>query len=121
MENRGELPDLLFANGVSNGIHVFSVAGEVDYSAKEAFETALKSAVDGAHSPLVIDLSEVRYMDSTGLNSLARAKSRMSARGDELYIVLPQKHLQKVFAILGFDKLFNVHRTLDEAVAAAQP
>ena len=121
MENDGGLPGLRFASQVLKGIHILGVAGEIDYSGKEQFENALKSAVDGVHSPLVLDLTHVRYMDSTGLNALARAKNRMTALGDTLFIVLPQQHLQKLFAIVGFDKLFRVHETLDDAIAAAQP
>lgn len=121
MEKSGGLPGLRFVSQVLNGIHVLGIAGEIDYSVKEKFENALRSAVDGVHSPLVLDLTDVRYMDSTGLNALARAKARMTARGDSLFIVLPQQHLQKVFAIVGFDKIFRIHETLDDAVAAAQP
>lgn len=121
MENSGRLPGLRFASQVLKGIHVLGVGGEIDYSVKEQFENALRSAVDGVHSPLVIDLTDVRYMDSTGLNALARTKTRMTARGDRLFIVLPQQHLQKVFAIVGFDKIFRIHETLEDAVAAAQP
>jgi anti-sigma B factor antagonist len=80
----------------------------------------LTSAVDGAHSPLVIDLTGVRYMDTTGLNALVRANGRMTARNDELYIVLPNHQMQRVFAILGFDKVFRIHQTLDGAIAATQ-
>ena len=120
VENSGGLPVLRFASQVLDGIHVCSVTGEVDYSVKDQFESGLKSAVDGVHSPLVIDLTGVRYMDSTGLNALARAKAAMTARKDELYIVLPQPHLQKVFEIVGFDRIFHLHQTLEEAVAAAR-
>jgi anti-sigma B factor antagonist len=120
VEQSGGFLNLRFASEVLRGIHVLSVSGEVDYSVKDQFDSALTSAVDGVHSPLVIDLTRIRYMDSTGLNALARAKSRMMARNDELYIVLSQPHLIKVFAMVGFDKLLRIHETLDDAVAAAQ-
>jgi anti-anti-sigma factor len=104
---------------VLNGIHVLRVSGEVDLSVKDQFERALASAVKGAHSPLVIDLTDVRYLDSMGLNALVRAKSQMVARNDELHIVLKNPHLQKVFRILGFYELFRIHESLDDALRAA--
>jgi anti-sigma B factor antagonist len=120
VENSGEPLTLRFANQVFEGVHVFGVSGEVDFAVKEQFENALTCAVDGAHSPLVIDLTHVRYMDTTGLNALVRARVRMTARDDELYIVLPHPQLQRVFAILSFDKVFRIHQTLDNALAAAR-
>ncbi len=110
----------LLATEVLNGIHVLRVSGEVDVSVKDEFERGVQAGVEGVHSPLVIDLTGVRYMDSIGLNALARARRQMTAGHDCLYIVLHNQHLQKVFALLGFDKLFHVHETLDDALAAAR-
>ena len=117
--NSGDSEPLRCATHVLKGIHVLRVSGEVDVSGKDQFGRALESAVDGAHSPLVIDLTHVRYMDSSGFNALARAKRRMTERNDEIYIVLHDPHLQRLFSLIGFDKLFRVHETLNEAVSAA--
>lgn len=112
-------PELQLSSEVLQGIHVLRASGEVDLSVKEQFERRIDEAVEGAHSPLVIDLTDVRYMDSSGLNVLARAQRRMTARNDRLCIVLQDPHLQKVFEMMGFDKLFRIYQTLDHAIAAA--
>ena len=112
-------PTLRTASQVLKGVHVLRISGEVDLSVKQQFEQALKSAVEGVHSPLVIDLEGVQYMDSMGFNALLNAQRQMMARNDKLYIGLQNHHLQKVFAILGFDKIFRKHGTLDDALAAA--
>lgn len=80
-------------------------SGEVDLTKKMRFERAIESALTKARSPVVIDLTNVRYIDSSGLNSLAQARRRTAA--------------SKVFEIVGFDKLFRIYRTLDDAIAAA--
>ncbi len=98
--------------GLALGIHlstqdgsaVLAVAGEVDAATVDQFRTAL---LDAQHSPrVVVDLSGVTFMDSTGINALVGAYHRMPQNG-ELRVVGLRSNVQRVFEITGLDVVFT--------------
>ena len=94
--------------------------GDIDLEVKEQFHNALQQAVAGANSPLVIDLSSVRYIDSLGFNALFETQRQMDARPDKLYFVIHSPLLLRLFAMLNLDKISNLYPTMGEALAAAK-
>ena len=57
--------------------------------------------VETAASPVVVDLSELTFMDSSGIAALAIARNRMEANGDELMLTRPQPSVQRVLELVG--------------------
>jgi anti-anti-sigma factor len=100
------------------GVHRLTVLGEVDSTVKAEFREALQKAVAGANSPLMIDLSGVRYIDAGGFSTLIEAQKRMTARPDKLYIVV-NDFVQRLFSILKLDTFFDLYVSADDAMAAA--
>lgn len=100
-------------------MHLLTVSGEVDNSVEEVFRDALSTAVDGANSPLIIDLAGVTSIDSNGLGALIRTQRSMNARPDELYFVVHDPRIRRTFSALGLDKLFDLYETPETAMAAA--
>lgn len=101
-------------------VPVVSVSGEVDvYSAPELKESLAKLRQSGAHS-IVVDLTEVAFLDSTGLGALVEARAATTDAGGSLAIVCNQERILKLFAITGLDGVFSIHKSLDEALAALQ-
>jgi anti-sigma B factor antagonist len=98
-------------------VPVVAVSGEVDvYSApvlKERFGELLR---DGA-STLVVDLTAVSFLDSTGLGALVEARALTSEQGGTLPLVCTQDRILKLFTITGLDGVFAIHPTLDAALA----
>lgn len=120
MLTSGESPlPLQLSSRLLGVAYVVSASGDIDISEREKFDAALRTAIDEARSTIVIDLTGVNYIDSTGLNCLARAQRRLIPRNETLQIVLDNPHLTKVFEIVGFDRLFPIHRTLDDALAGS--
>jgi anti-sigma B factor antagonist len=100
-----------------DGIPVVAVSGEVDvYSAptlKENLTDLLKSGVN----TVVVDLTEVAFLDSTGLGALVEARSATTEVGGSLPLVCNQERILKLFAITGLDGVFSIHSTVDDAVS----
>lgn len=113
-------PTFSCTKSVLKNVHVLAVSGEIDLAAEQSFELALTVVLDGTHEPLVIDLSDLTYIDSCGLSVLTRAKQRAIERGVRLYIVLSHPHIQKLFALVNFHKLFQMYETREDAVFAAK-
>ena len=101
-----------------NGSVVVSLAGELDlYNAHEVREALLECC---AESPvrLVVDLSGVKFIDSTALGVLIEARTRLENRRGFL-LAAPGLETKRALEISGLDRHFAVHESLEEARSAA--
>ena len=98
---------------------VVEVGGEIDvYTAPQLRERVVELVADG-QVDLVLDLSGVEFLDSTGLGVLVGALNRVRAQDGSLALVLTQERILKIFEITGLRKVFPIFPTVDEAVGAA--
>ncbi len=77
-----------------------SVAGEIDVSNAPELRTAIDKALEGASS-LEVDLSQVPYIDSTGIGVLVGAAHRATELGVSLSVAHPQPNVARVLNLLG--------------------
>jgi anti-sigma B factor antagonist len=97
------------------GAVVVSLAGELDlYNAEEVRRALLDTLADGA-DVLVVDLSEVTFIDSTALGVLIEARSRMTDRGG-FRLAAPGLEVRRALEISGLDRHFVVRDTVADAV-----
>jgi anti-sigma B factor antagonist len=97
---------------------VVSLAGELDLYNAHAIRGALLECCDEAPERLVVDLSEVKFIDSTALGVLIEARTRMPNRRGFL-LAAPGLETRRALEISGLDRHFAVHASLDEALSAA--
>jgi anti-sigma B factor antagonist len=102
-----------------DGAVVVSLAGELDlYNAGEV-RAALLEAGEGEPGVLVVDLDEVRFIDSTALGVLIEARSRMTDRNG-FRLAAPGLETRRALEVSGLDRHFLVHGTVAEALEAAR-
>jgi anti-sigma B factor antagonist len=99
---------------------VCSVAGEIDLATAptlvEAIESELASPAPETKR-VVVDLSEVGFLDSSGLNALVRLEQTMDSRGVDVRIVSPSDRVvRQVFEITKLTEPLRVVESLDEAL-----
>ena len=95
-------------------VAVVVVAGEVDLATADAVHFALREVAAG---PLVLDLCETTFMDSSGLRVLLMVRER---REDVLHVACaPDGPLARIFEVAGLEGQLSLHATRDAAVAAA--
>ena len=80
------------------------VAGELDIGSAPGFKKALKQAEGQNPETVVLDLSELTFMDSTGIRAILQARSRAAAAGRNLALVPGPPNVQQIFAVTGLDK-----------------
>jgi anti-sigma B factor antagonist len=97
-------------------VHI-AVRGELDVATAPTLREHLYAAVDRSGGPVIVDLLDVTFIDSTALGVLIGAKERCDALGIELRLVLGESRIIKVFEITGLTELFSISSTVDEAVA----
>ena len=97
---------------------VVSVAGEIDvYTAPKLREQIVQLVEDGRYH-LVVDMEQVEFLDSTGLGVLVGGLKRVRAHDGSLQLVCTQERILKIFRITGLTKVFPIHATVADAVAA---
>lgn len=80
----------------------------------------LKRLLDKAllHPNVVLDMSAVTYADSTVLNELVKMRQARASRGfGPARIVVPNPQIRRLFKIVGFDRLWRLYRSLEDALA----
>src|SRR5215469_9872474 len=90
-------------------------AGEYTLGSKDKLHRELSRLASKPR--LVLDFSEVEYMDSTCIAELLRMEQRRSAAGFEAgYVVTQAPMLMRIFSVLTLDRVFCVVPTLAEAI-----
>ena len=80
---------------------ILRLRGELDVTGKDLLEHALSAAVDSRPQTLVIDLSELAYMDCAGASVLGRAHDLLAARHAQLLVTGAQPIVQRLLDLLG--------------------
>ncbi len=101
-----------------DGAVVVSLTGELDlYNAEEIRRALLEACADEPRL-LVVDLEEVRFIDSTALGVLIEARSRMADRSG-FRLAAPGLETRRALEISGLDRHFLVHTTVADALEPA--
>jgi anti-sigma B factor antagonist len=98
--------------------NVFILEGRVDTQGAVDLDLALQAAVSAGKHKMVLDMSEVKYISSAGLRTLADILTKNKDAGGDLKLVALSPKVMRVFRIIGFDNFFSIYNTIEEAVAA---
>jgi anti-sigma B factor antagonist len=101
-----------------DGSTVVAARGEVDVATAPALRDGLDEALDHDIGTVVVDLTGVTFIDSTGLGVLIGARRRCMEAGRELRVVVVEPRILKVFEITGLTELFTIHPSLEPALGA---
>jgi anti-sigma B factor antagonist len=102
----------------NDGSLVVSLVGELDlYNANDVREVLLQCCAEGPHR-LVVDLSGVKFIDSTALGVLIEARTKLENRRGFL-LAAPGLETRRALKISGLDRHFVVHDSLEDALAAS--
>jgi anti-anti-sigma factor len=84
------------------------LVGELDVGTAAAVRQALRRASEDGVDTVVVDLSGLSFIDSTGLHELVVAHKRQQARGGEVVLQAPTAQTRRVLEIVGLDRLFTI-------------
>ena len=88
-----------------NGIARLQARGELDLSTTPLLERAFTAVEELQPSTIVLDFSDLAFIDSTGLQSLLRAHARATESGRLLAVINGTDGVRKVFELTGTDHL----------------
>ena len=97
------MAELRIESREAGGVTYVTLGGEFDLAGVEQFDSAIGKLEANAPQTLVIDLSELEFMDSSGLRALVMADQRARQRERRLAIVPGPPSVRRVFEITRLD------------------
>ena len=91
----------------ADGTRVLTVGGEFDIAVVEDFMAALRGCLRGA-AAVGIDLTQVTFIDSSGLGALVRARGEAADAGTPLALVGTSAAVRRLLQVTGMQSLFDV-------------
>lgn len=101
----------------SGAARVVRLGGELDLYNAPAVREALRRTIAESPERVVLDLSEVDFIDSTALGALIEARAALPG-GNGLLLAAPNRETRRALQVSGLDRHLPVHDTVDAALAA---
>ncbi|MEU4039838.1 STAS domain-containing protein [Streptomyces collinus] len=116
-EKVGQPGRLSVVAGATDGIHVLTAAGEIDHHSGDVLRQALDLA-GTPHHRVVVDLRQVTFMDSSGINLFIAAHQALSEAGGWIRLAGASDPVRRVLELVGVDTFIDCHASLREALTA---
>jgi anti-sigma B factor antagonist len=97
---------------------VLEVRGEVDLQSAAQLADRLSQIIGSGQQSVVLDLSGLSFIDSTGLGALVAARNQARQAGVALRLACCSERTLKLFRITGLDAVFDIYPTLPQAIGA---
>ncbi len=102
---------------LKDGLHRITLAGTLDAPNTMTIEDDFRTRVMGlGGQQVIVDLSDVDYMSSYGLRMFLIGAKLLDNRGGTLHLAGPNPKVMEVIRLAGYDTMFPVHETVDEAI-----
>lgn len=100
--------------------HVIAVRGEIHVTTAPEFSRRLNEAIARGKTSVVLDLSAVEFIDSTGLSVLLNGLRRVTRAQGRLALVCANPTVLRLFEITKLDTTFDIRSSREDAIAAVR-
>jgi anti-sigma B factor antagonist len=94
--------------------------GSLDIDTRKIFQDMLIGLLDTGETAILVDLSHVDFITSTGLSAMLLAAKRVEDITGKFAVCSVNKGIQSVLEISGFDSIIDIYANADEALAKLQ-
>lgn len=106
---------------VENNILVVYLDGELDHHSAEEVREDIDTAIDSKNiKNLVFELSNMKFMDSSGIGVVIGRYKKISSIGGKVGVVISNPHIDRIFQMAGIYKIIHKYSTKEEALANMQ-
>ena len=100
-----------------NGILLIKLGGDIDHITVSKFRSNIKMAVNKYKSyKIILDLSEVYFMDSSGIGMLIGRYKELSLHSGEIVLTGINKNIDKILSLSGLYKVFKYFDSINDAI-----
>ena len=98
----------VFQHEERDGCRTLAVSGDIDLSTAPSLRRELDRLIAEAHSPAVVDLSAVTFIDASGISELVAARRRVTDNDVEIVLVDPSAPCRRILEVTGLDRAFEI-------------
>jgi anti-sigma B factor antagonist len=98
-----------------------SVSGELDLHTAGCLQARIEEAGTLGAATVLVDLSEISFIDSSALEVLVRESNRLEGRGHSLVLVTNDPRTRRILEVTGLDRVLRAYATLQDALAELTP
>ncbi|MFH1429614.1 MAG: STAS domain-containing protein [Candidatus Margulisiibacteriota bacterium] len=99
------------------GIPIIDLVGEIDVYTYPQLNEVINKIISEDHSQIIVNLENVKYIDSTGLGVLASSANKIAPQKGSLHVVCTKPQIKKIFIVSGLlEKNFKLYDTEQEAI-----
>ncbi|AKU18122.1 anti-sigma factor antagonist [Luteipulveratus mongoliensis] len=109
--------DLTVTTRAEGDVTVVRLAGEVDVFSAPTLRDELSHVIASGKTKLLADLTDVPFLDSTGLGVLVGRLKTVRVQDGEMRLVISSERVLRNFEITGLDKVFRIYPTVEEGLA----
>ena len=106
---------------VIGGAQALAIKGDLDLSTATRFTEAVEREVWGSEGTFVLDLSELAFVDSTGMGALLRVRALLAREDRTLALLLPKGAVRQTIDLAGILDTLIVYPTREALAAALVP
>ena len=88
--------------------NMVSIRGEIDIYSIEKFRESIEEKIKTQASEIILDCSELSYMDSTGMGVLIELRNKTKELGQKIIMMNPRPNIRKLLALTGVDKIIEI-------------
>lgn len=104
---------------VPNGV-VLEMAGDLTYANREQFKTAVEVIRQKGSRHLILNMADVRFVDSSGLGLLALVSQNFKLSHGKVSMLKPQSYVREIMALANIQKLIPIYDNEQDALAGQQ-
>ncbi|MDB6151687.1 MAG: anti-sigma-factor antagonist [Chthoniobacteraceae bacterium] len=108
-----------FSNHDQSHYSVLVISGEIDLLEAPKLRLLLEAKNGVNHPVLILDISEVSFVDSSGLSELIRYQHAAREQGRSFFIAGARAEIMELFSIAGLGQFFRLYNSFEDALAAA--
>jgi serine/threonine-protein kinase RsbW len=102
-------------NETQTEVTLLPLQGRIDAVTSPQMSAEVRARIDAGARYLLLDLSAVPFMSSSGLRALLLIRKDLMMLGGEVRLAALQPQVREVFDITGFAQVFAIHATVEEA------
>ena len=103
---------------LTDELALVSASGELDLYSADRLQARIEEADTVGADTVLVDLSEISFIDSTALCVLVRETKRLEGRGHSLVLVTNDPRTRRVVEVTGLNRVLRTYATLQDALLA---
>ncbi len=100
---------------------VFHVKGRIDAATSPELERKVLLGLDRGVRYLVMDFSDLEYINSAGLRILVMSYQRLHPRGGQVMVCGVRDYIAEIFDISGYNRIFTMYSDIRQAMQTLEP